>query len=237
MKTEVLLHHRILLVEDEENILDVLKLNLELEKYEVIAVKNGASALKKAGEQRFNLIILDVMLPDMDGFAICEQIRIFNHDIPVLFLTAKDTQQDLLRGFKTGADDYMTKPFDLQELLSRVKVLVRHSLRLNNRQSQGNEVQFGNNKINFYTYEVQGVNGVKMMLTKREAQLLKLLIDHKNEVVSRKQILETVWHYDIYPSTRTIDNFILHFRKLFEKDTRNPKHFISIRGIGYKFQE
>ncbi len=237
MKTEVTPHQRILLVEDEENILDVLKLNLELEKYEVVAVKNGASALKKANEQRFNLIILDVMLPDMDGFAICEQVRTFNQDIPVLFLTAKDTQQDLLRGFKTGADDYMTKPFDLQELLSRVKVLVRHSLRSNHRPSQENEVQFGDNTINFYTYEVRGVNGKKDMLTKREAQLLKLLIDHKNEVVSRKQILETVWHYDIYPSTRTIDNFILHFRKLFEKDTRSPKHFISIRGVGYKFQE
>jgi len=237
MKTEVVANHRILLVEDEENILDVIKLNLELEKYEVVAVKDGATALKAASEQRFNLLILDVMLPDIDGFALCAQIRVFNQEVPVLFLTAKDTQQDLLQGFKMGADDYMTKPFDLQELLSRVKVLVRHSLRSNHRESKVNEVHFGNNKINFYTYEVQGVSGSKIMLTKREAQLLKLLIDHKNEVVSRKQILETVWHYDVYPSTRTIDNFILHFRKLFEEDTRNPKHFISIRGIGYKFQE
>lgn len=237
MKTEVNTHLRILLVEDEDTILDVLKLNLELEKYEVVTVKNGEAALKAAVQQRFNLIILDVMLPDMDGFTICEQVRVFNPDIPILFLTAKDNQQDLLRGFKTGADDYMTKPFDLQELLSRVKVLVRHSLRSNHRQSEANEVQFDSNTVNFYTYEVKGKSGRKEMLTKREAQLLKLLIDHKNEVVSRKQILETIWHYDVYPSTRTIDNFILHFRKLFEKDTRNPKHFISIRGVGYKFQE
>jgi two-component system alkaline phosphatase synthesis response regulator PhoP len=223
---------RILLVEDEENIRDVVKLNLEMEDYEVVATDNGKDALKHFHEQHFDLIILDVMLPEIDGFQICEQIRLTNMDVPIIFLTAKDTPMDRIHGLKKGADDYLTKPFVLEELLLRVSNLIKRTSK-----APGNtpEVyQFGDNKINFATYEAEGNPG-KFALTKKEAMLLKLLIDRRNEVVSRQQILQSVWGYDVYPSTRTIDNFILSFRKYFEKDPKNPKYFLSVRGVGYKF--
>ena len=205
---------RILLVEDEENIRDVVKLNLELEDYEVITSGNGKDALKKIEEQHFDLLILDVMLPDVDGYQICEQVRLSNMEVPIIFLTAKDTSLDRINGLKKGADDYLTKPFHLEELLLRVNNLIKRSSK-----SSENVLKiytFGNNKINFTTFVAETING-SFNLTKKEVKLLKLLIDRKDEVVSRQQILQSVWGYDVYPSTRTIDNFILSFRKYFEK--------------------
>ncbi len=223
---------RILLVEDEENIREVVKLNLELEEYEVITSGNGKDALKKIEEQHFDLLILDVMLPDVDGFQICEQVRLSNMEVPIIFLTAKDTSLDRINGLKKGADDYLTKPFHLEELLLRVNNLIKRSSK--SPENTPKIYTFGNNKINFITFEAQTENG-SFNLTKKEVKLLKLLIDRKNEVVSRQQILQSVWGYDVYPSTRTIDNFILSFRKYFEVNPREPKHFLSIRGVGYKF--
>jgi len=225
---------RILLVEDEESLLDAIKLNLELEGYEVVACNNGPKAIKSFQEQRFNLVILDVMLPDMDGYQICEQIRLENSDIPILFLTAKDTIQDKVIGLSKGADDYLTKPFHLEELLLRIKVLIRHSLKGTHQESDLNRFEFGGNSVNFETFEAQCEAG-HIILTKKEVKLLKLLIDRNNKVVSREEILQTVWGYDVFPSTRTIDNFILAFRKYFEKDPHHPQYFHSIRGVGYKF--
>ena len=225
---------RILLVEDEENIREVVKMNLELENYEVVSSDNGLQAIKYFHEQHFDLLILDVMLPDVDGFQICEQVRLTNMEVPVMFLTAKDTTTDKIAGLKKGADDYLTKPFSLEELLLRVQNLIRRSSK-----SPANTPEiytFGDNKINFLTFEVNTPSNT-FSLTKKEAMFLKLLVDRKNEVLSRQQILQSVWGYDVYPSTRTIDNFILSFRKYFEKDPRNPYHFLSIRGVGYKFVE
>jgi two-component system alkaline phosphatase synthesis response regulator PhoP len=227
--------YRILLVEDEDHIRENLKLNLELEDYEVVAVPDGSKAVKAFNEQRFNLVILDVMLPEMDGFDVCEQIRLTDLEVPILFLTAKDTSQDKIKGLKTGGDDYMTKPFNLEELLLRVKNLLKRSAKLYE-DGSFTEYEFGGNKINFATYEANSVTG-QLKLTSKEMKLLKLLIDRKNEVVSRQHILQTVWGYDVYPSTRTIDNFILAFRKYFEKDPKNPTYFHSIRGVGYKFTD
>lgn len=223
---------RILLVEDEENIKDVVKLNLEMEDYEVVTSGNGKEALKFIGEQHFDLLILDVMLPDVDGFQICEQVRLTNMDVPIIFLTAKDTSIDRINGLKKGADDYLTKPFHLEELLLRVNNLIKRSSK--SPENTPEIYTFDGNKINFITFEAKTENG-NFNLTKKEVKLLKLLIDRKNEVVSRQQILQSVWGYDVYPSTRTIDNFILSFRKYFEKQPREPKHFLSIRGVGYKF--
>lgn len=223
---------RILLVEDEENIRDVVKLNLELENYEVVATGNGREAIKFFHEQHFDLLLLDVMLPEIDGFQICEQVRLTNMEVPIIFLTAKETAQDRIAGLKKGADDYITKPFNLEELLLRVQNLIKRTSK--SPENTPELYQFGSNQINFITYEAKGHNGV-FNLTKKEAMLLKLLIDRKNEVVSRQQILQSVWGYDVYPSTRTIDNFILSFRKYFEADPKNPSHFLSVRGIGYKF--
>jgi len=223
---------RILLVEDEESIRDLIKLNLEIENYEVVALDNGKEVVKTYNQEHFDLILLDIMLPEVDGFQVCEQIRLIDIHIPILMLTAKDAQSDKLTGLKKGADDYLTKPFNLEELLLRIEKLIR---RANPQEKEKLESSnFGENYVNFVTYEAKGNKG-DFTLTKKEAMLLKLLIDRKNEVVSRQQILQSVWGYDVYPSTRTIDNFILSFRKYFEKDPKDPKHFLSVRGVGYKF--
>jgi two-component system alkaline phosphatase synthesis response regulator PhoP len=223
---------RILLVEDEESIRDVVKLNLEMDDYEVVATGNGRQALKHYREQHFDLILCDVMLPEVDGFSITEQIRLSNMEVPILLLTAKDTPADRVMGLKKGADDYVTKPFNLEELLLRVKGLIKRTSK--SPENTPEIYEFDTNKVNFATYEAIGTKG-EFTLTKKEAMLLKLLIDRKNEVVSRQQILQSVWGYDVYPSTRTIDNFILSFRKYFEKDPKNPVFFQSVRGVGYKF--
>ncbi|MCG8332380.1 MAG: response regulator transcription factor [Chitinophagales bacterium] len=225
---------RILLVEDEENIQDVIKLNLEMEGYEVVATDNGKDALKYTKEQHFDLLILDVMLPEVDGFQICEQVRLTNRDVPIMFLTAKDAAQDRIAGLKKGADDYLTKPFNLEELLLRVQILIKRTSK--SPDNTPDEYSFNDNWVNFATFEAKGNPG-SFTLTKKEAMLLKLLVDRRGEVVSRQQILQSVWGYDVYPSTRTIDNFILSFRKYFEKDPKAPVHFLSVRGVGYKFIE
>lgn len=228
---------RILLVEDEETLQEAIKLNLELEGYEVELADNGVTALKKAEGQRFNLIILDVMMPELDGFAVCEKIRMTDSKTPILFLTAKDTSQDKVKGLKIGADDYLTKPFNLEELLLRVKVLVKHSFRGTREEIDSQFYRFADNEVNFVTYQSKNWEGKEHDLTKKEIALLKLFIDKRDTVVSRQQILQYVWGYDVYPTTRTIDNFIHSFRKLFERDISNPKHFHSVRGVGYKFTD
>lgn len=228
---------RILLVEDEVNIREVVKMNLELEGYEVVGTDNGKDAIRFFHGQHFDLLILDVMLPEISGFQICEQVRLSNSEVPIIFLTAKDTAGDRVSGLKLGADDYLTKPFNLEELLLRVQNLIKRSSKDVERSLE--VYQFGKNEVNFRTYEAFETTNPdeKFTLTKKEAMLLKLLIDRKNEVVSRQQILQSVWGYDVYPSTRTIDNFILSFRKYFEEDPKNPTFFLSIRGVGYKFVE
>ncbi len=223
---------RILLVEDETNIRNLVKMNLELEGYEVVATGEGKQAIKFFQGQHFDLLVLDVMLPEVSGFQICEQVRLTNMEVPIIFLTAKDTAADRIAGLKKGADDYLTKPFNLEELLLRVQKLIQRTEKVPEESRE--EFEFGNNKVNFRTFEASR-QGEDFILTKKEAMLLKLLTDRQNEVVSRQQILQSVWGYDVYPSTRTIDNFILSFRKYFEKDPKNPEFFLSIRGVGYKF--
>jgi two-component system alkaline phosphatase synthesis response regulator PhoP len=227
---------RILLVEDEQSLADTIRLNLELEGYKVVTANDGKKALKAFKNERFNLVILDVMLPEMDGFTVCEAIRLENNELPVLMLTAKNSSSDRVNGLKKGADDYLTKPFNLEELLLRVQNLLKRI----NRNGETKTVavsmyQLGRHNINFSEMTVAMDDGNKINLTKKENLLLKLLIERRNEVVSREHILETVWGYDIYPSTRTIDNFIVTFRKYFEPDPSNPKHFHSVRGVGYRF--
>jgi two-component system, OmpR family, alkaline phosphatase synthesis response regulator PhoP len=223
---------RILLAEDEENIRDTVKLNLELEGYEVVTTSNGREAVKITKEQHFDLMVLDVMLPEINGYQICEQVRLTDRDTPIIFLTAKDASQDRIQGLKKGADDYLTKPFVFEELRLRIERLIQRSSK--SPDVSPDVYEFGDNRVNFATYEAKGNPG-EFTLTKKEAMLLKLLIDRRGEVVSRQQILQSVWGYDVYPSTRTIDNFILSFRKYFERDPKNPEFFLSVRGVGYKF--
>ncbi len=227
----------ILLVEDEENLQEALKLNLELDDYEVTCANDGLEALKAVEKEHFDLMILDVMLPELDGIAVCESIRLQNNDIPILILSAKNSSADRVLGLKKGADDYLTKPFNLEELLLRVSKLVAKSERLAIRQPLEQIYKFGKNQVDFKALECTTKDGEKIMLTKKEIMLLKLLMENKNEVVTREKILQAVWGYNVYPTTRTIDNFILSFRKYFEEDSRNPKYFHSVRGVGYKYTE
>lgn len=227
----------ILLVEDEENLHEALKLNLELEGYIVTSTYDGAAALKAVESEYFDLIILDVMLPEMDGISVAETVRISNNEVPILILSARNSSADRVLGLKKGADDYLTKPFNLEELLLRVHKLIDKNKKLQDKTSIGNSYTFGNNIIDFKAQEASTRAGQKIQLSKKETMLLRLLIENKNEVVPREKILQAVWGYNVYPTTRTIDNFILNFRKYFEEDSRNPKYFHSVRGVGYKYSE
>lgn len=227
----------ILLVEDEENLHEALKLNLELEGYTVTSAFDGVSALKAVESEYFDLIILDVMLPEMDGINVTETIRISNNEVPILILSAKNSSADRVLGLKKGADDYLTKPFNLEELLLRVNKLIDKNKKLLDKTTIGDSYQFGGHTIDFKAQEAILANGEKVQLSKKETMLLKLLIENKNEVVAREKILQAVWGYNVYPTTRTIDNFILNFRKYFEADSRNPRYFHSVRGVGYKYAE
>jgi two-component system, OmpR family, alkaline phosphatase synthesis response regulator PhoP len=229
--------HNILLVEDEENLHEALKLNLELEGYEVTSAFDGAAALKAVDGEYFDMIILDVMLPEMDGINVAETIRLQNNEVPILMLSARSSSADRVLGLKKGADDYLTKPFNLEELILRVQKLIEKNKKMQDRSSVGDVYEFGNNRIDFKAQEAKTREGNKIQLSKKESMLLKLLIENKNEVVPREKILQVVWGYNVYPTTRTIDNFILNFRKYFEEDSRNPKYFHSVRGVGYKYTE
>ena len=227
----------ILLVEDEENLHDALKLNLELEGYEITSAFDGQEALNKLEQEYFDLIIMDVMLPGLDGISVTENIRLRNNEVPILILSAKNTSADRVTGLKKGAEDYLTKPFNLEELLLRVQKLIDKNKKMQDKDSVGDVYKFGKNTVDFKAQEVLTRKGERLQISKKEAMLLKLLIENKNDVVPREKILQSVWGYNVYPTTRTIDNFILNFRKYFEEDSRNPKFFHSVRGVGYKYTE
>jgi two-component system alkaline phosphatase synthesis response regulator PhoP len=228
---------RLLLVEDESHFLEAITLNLELEGYEVIQAVDGKQGYKYFKSAKFDLIILDLMLPHIDGLTLCKNIRLENTHVPIIMLTAKGSNQEKVEGLKSGADDYITKPFNLEEFLLRVQSLLRRSSSGTVKNSVPDIIAIGNKTINFLTYEVNGANAEVVVLSKKEVQLLKLLVDKENEVVSRDTILEEIWGYEIYPTARTIDNFILNLRKYFEENPKEPKHFHSIRGVGYKFNK
>lgn len=228
---------RILLIEDESHFLEAITLNLELEGYAVIQAVDGKQGYKYFKSAKFDLIILDLMLPYIDGITLCKNIRLENTHVPIMMLTAKGSNQEKVVGLKSGADDYITKPFNLEEFLLRVQSLLRRSSAGVVKNIVPDVISIGNKTINFLTYEVKGDNAEIFVLSKKEVQLLKLLVDRENEVVSRDTILEEIWGYEIYPTARTIDNFILNLRKYFEENPKEPKHFHSIRGVGYKFNK
>jgi two-component system alkaline phosphatase synthesis response regulator PhoP len=227
----------VLLVEDEENLHESLKMNLELEGYQVSSAFDGIQAMKAVQNEYFDLIIMDVMIPEVDGFSVTQNIRLTNTEVPILILSARDSSADKVTGLKKGADDYLTKPFNLEELLLRVQKLINKNKRLQKTSSVGETYSFGGNSVDFKAQQAVTCRGERIDLSKKEAMLLKLLIENKNEVVPREKILQAVWGYNVYPTTRTIDNFILSFRKYFEEDSRSPKYFHSVRGVGYKYAE
>jgi two-component system alkaline phosphatase synthesis response regulator PhoP len=225
--------HSILLIEDEESLSRVVALNLELEGFDVKTVTNGREALNAKKEvDDFDLVILDVMLPEVSGWDICTAFKEVSNT-PILFISAKGSSSDRIKGLKLGADDYLAKPFDLEELLLRVKVLI---IRTNkDSKSFQEKLEIGSFTVNTRTYEVFEGEELITELTKREIELLLLFTEREGEVVSRDFILDQLWGTDSFPTSRTIDNYILSFRKLFEQNVKEPKYFNSVRGVGYKF--
>jgi len=224
---------KICLIEDEESLADLIRMNLELEGYRLDVITHGTEAFLRAFEmEQFDLVILDVMLPEVSGLTICKEIRKYSR-VPILFLSAKGTTQDRIAGLKIGANDYLPKPFDLEELLLRVQVLVEG---IEETTIPLEKVVIGNHQVDFSTFEVKHLQtGENIDLTKREIELLKMFYNRIGVVVSREDILDELWGNDQFPTARTIDNYILSFRKLFEEDPKNPRFFHSIRGVGYKF--
>ena len=224
---------KILIIEDELSILMALEDDLKLEGYEVSSAKDGVEGLAMAKEQAYDLIILDIMLPKMDGFEVCKQLRQAVIPTPILILTAKSQEIDKVLGLELGADDYVTKPFSPRELLARVKAILRRT-----KQTQrGIECyNFGDFEVDFKKCQAKK-SGKQITLTALEFALLHFLIQHKQQVVSRDEILNAVWGDDVYVYPRTVDTHIAHLRKKLEDDTTNPKYIIGVRGMGYKFSE
>jgi two-component system alkaline phosphatase synthesis response regulator PhoP len=227
---------RVLLVEDEENLRSTIALNLELEGYDVQCAVNGKEALAMFRANRFDIVVLDIMLPEINGLDVCREIRKENRNVFILFLSSRSMGSERIEGLKAGADDYLSKPFNLEELLLRIEILLKRKPQTSNL-SNISAVTINGRMVNFETYQFITTEGKVESLSKKETLLLKLLIEKKNQVVSRDEILEQVWGYETFPTGRTIDNFILAFRKYFETDPSKPKHFISVRSVGYKFSE
>ena len=222
---------KILIIEDEESILMALEDNLKLEGYEISSALDGQKGLSMTKEQQYNLIILDIMLPKMDGFEVCKQIRQEGITTPILMLTAKSQEIDKVLGLELGADDYVTKPFSPRELLARVKALLR---RAKHPQEEIELFHFGDIEVDFKKYEIKK-RGKLIYLTALEFSLLQYLVKHKGQVVHRNSILDEVWGSDVYVQLRTVDKHIAELRKKIEDDPPNPKHIIGVRSVGYKF--
>ncbi|HWR82195.1 MAG TPA: response regulator transcription factor [Candidatus Deferrimicrobium sp.] len=224
----------ILLVEDDVHLADGLTMNLEADGYQVVHVAHGQQVMPEFRKGVFDLVLLDIMLPGEDGLSICKKLRAAGHTVPILFLTARDQQDERIEGLLAGGDDYITKPFDMQELLARIQGIFRRNAWLAAERSEGDVFEFAGRRINFRTFEASGPGGT-FQLTRRECMVVKYLIEREGEVVSRDQLLDAVWGYHVYPSSRTIDNFILKIRKIFEDNPRKPVYFDTIRGTGYRF--
>jgi DNA-binding response OmpR family regulator len=222
---------KILIVEDEMPILTGLKDNLEMEGYQVFTATDGKKGLQLARDKEPELIILDLMLPKMSGFDVLKALKEERNTAYVIILSAKKEKGDKLDGFDLGADDYITKPFGVEELLARVRaVLRRHDAPL----GELKRYKFADIRIDFEKFEATR-KGKKLDLTPRELQILKLFIENRGRVISRNELLNKVWGYEVYPTTRTVDNHIVKLRKQLEEDAANPVYITSIRGVGYKF--
>ncbi len=223
---------RILVVDDEAHLAAGIRENLEAEGYRTEVAHDGVAGLERLRSEPFDLVVLDVMMPNMDGIELCAQLRRSGVQTPVLFLTVKDGAEDRVRGFEAGGDDYLSKPFHLKELLLRVAAILRRSSWY---QGNASALEFGGNRIDFKTYEARAWDGSEHALTHKEAMILKALNEHAGGIVTREDILDRVWGYEVFPSTRTIDNFIVRLRKRFERNPEQPAHFHTVRGVGYRF--
>lgn len=222
---------KILVIEDEESILMPLEDNLRLEGYEVSSAKDGQQGLSMAQEHHYDLIILDIMLPKMDGFEVCRRLRQDKVMTPILMLTAKSQEVDRVLGLELGADDYVTKPFSSRELLARVKAILR---RVKEPLRGVDFYRFARIELDFLKYEAKK-DGRQVPLTALEFSLLHYLVQNKGRVVHRNEVLDSVWGKDVFVDARTVDKHISLLRKKIEDDPQNPKYILGVRGIGYKF--
>lgn len=223
----------ILIVEDEEHIAKGIQFNLEAEGFSTKVIADGLEAIRAILEEQPDLVILDVMLPGADGFSVCDKVRTKGSRVPILFLTVRDMEDDRIRGLELGGDDYMTKPFSVRELIHRIRAILRREEWYRQSSSADNILEFGGNRIDFAAFKVW-TRGGEIQLTQKECMLLKLLAQRQGQVVDRDTILNTVWGYNRYPSTRTIDNLVLRLRKVLEKDPKHPKHLQTLYGAEYK---
>lgn len=222
---------KVLLVEDEPTLAQALADNLEGEGYVMQIAPDGQAALERWAAWNPDLVVLDVMLPKLDGLEVCRQMRAAGYSTPVLFLSAKGQPEDRVEGLRVGGDDYLGKPFHLPEFLLRVKNLLRR--REETRAAP--TYTFAGHQIDFRAWTVRLRDGRKELLGEREMAILRLLIERAGEVVSRDEILDRVWGQEVFPSSRTIDNFVVRLRRLFEPDPQNPQHFHTVWGVGYRF--
>lgn len=223
---------KILIIEDEEDLVKGLKLNLAGEGYDVAWAYDGQEGIRKALEERPDLIILDIMLPKMDGLEVCREIRQKNMNIPIIMLTAKGEEVDKVVGLEVGADDYITKPFSIRELLARLKAHLRREKREVKKIPEA--YSFGDVEVDFSHFKVRR-KGKEVDLTSLEVEILKYFVSHRGEVVTREALLDKIWGYERFPTTRTIDNHILKLRKKIEEDPAHPKYIFSVYGAGYRF--
>ena len=231
---------KILIVEDEEHLAHGMRYNLEAEGYGVSTFSEGPPALQYIEQHPgdVDLVILDLMLPGMSGYAVCENLRSAGHDMPVLMLTARTLTEDRVRGWEVGADHYMTKPFDLEEFLIRIKNLLARARRREEQRPaarpQETEYEFAGAHVNFETFEVR-VRDETVRMTLKELKLLRYFIENEGRVISRDELLENVWDMPSTITTRAPDQFIRRLRKIFEPDPAQPRHFLTIRDAGYRF--
>lgn len=226
--------HKVLIVEDEPNMRLGLQDNLEFEDYEVDSAEDGEEGLTKILENKYDLILLDVMMPKMSGFEVCKTVRKKGIATPIILLTAKGEEIDKVRGLELGADDYITKPFSLRELLARVKAVLRRGTGSGeNNQDKNLPVKIGLMSVNFHSYNAT-VKSKAVSMSHKEFEILQFLWEHRNQTVSRDDLLTNIWGYDESPTTRTVDNFIVKLRQKTEKDPDHPQVIITVHGIGYK---
>ncbi len=222
---------KILIIEDDISILRGLKDNLEFEGYRVLSETDGRKGLEHTLSENHDLILLDIMLPSLNGFEICRKIKKEKPEQPIIMITARGSEMDKVSGLDLGADDYITKPFSIPELLARIRAVLR---RFSLEKEVPDIYNFGDVKLDFKKYQAF-VNNIEVKLSSKEFEILKYLINHEGEAVHRHDLLNTVWGYEAMPTTRTVDNFILDLRKKLEENPSEPKHIVSVRGVGYKF--
>jgi DNA-binding response OmpR family regulator len=236
---------RILVVEDEEALAEGLRFNLERKHYAVDVARDGSGALEQARAARYDLIILDIRLPGVDGFKVCQRLRAEGDFTPILILTARNQPDDVVYGLKLGADDYVTKPFDLAELLARIEGMLRRQDWARNGRPAGGDTtmqngepgssfSFGEFWVDFRTWQARTRQGV-VELSRKELAVMQLFAERPGEVISRRELLARVWELPNHPNTRVVDNVIVSLRRAFEQDATHPRHIVNVRGVGYRF--